>query len=261
MRYSNYTTYQQRQGRSVRKLVAVSVAVFALIVADILTQGAVRRPLIAAEQYWASAVQHATDAVMSTGIFASRYSLAQENTQLKEQIASYRSLALSASALQEQNAELAKMAHLSQVRPGITAAVASGESTIGTFLIAAGSREGVAVGDIVRADSGYVVGTVEAVQQTNALCRTVFAPGTTLDSQIANTAVVLEGRGGGNARGKALRDVDIEEGDTVTVPSLRGYPVATVGRVEADSADAFQEVYVRTPEDVSTLRYVYVERP
>lgn len=256
-RYSS----QSRPRTKARQFLLVTALALLVVAADALSGGGVRERLIPVAGALRTAINHTGSAIADTGFFASRSSLASENVALKEENARYKSLALAAEALKAQNDALAKMAHLSSVRPGVTAAIAGGESSVGTFLVSAGSRDGVAQGDIVRTDDGFVIGTVIELHDTTALCRSLFAPNTSIDAVIDGTHIALEGRGAGNARGKTLPSAAIAEGDVATAASVRGYPVAIVGHIDAGAADGFKEIYVRSPADISTLDYVYVERP
>lgn len=257
----NYYRPQQRPERWTRKLVLVTILALAIFALDVISGGMVRQPLWYLETRWKEAVAGSIDQVAATGIFSTAARLSDENAALREEVARYRSLALSAGALQQQNSALAKTARLALVRPGVTAPVVSSESSVGTFLVGAGRQDGVAAGDIIRADDGYAIAIVETVQETTALCRSIFAPRATIEAAVHDAHLQLEGRGGSNARGKAPRDASIAIGDVVSAASMRGYPIGQVGEIQQDSAGAFQEIYVRFPQDISAMRYVYIERP
>lgn len=255
-----YVTPVQSRTRT-RQFAFVTIAAFALIGIDVLSHGGIREKLVPVAAAVHAGIQNTGAAISEIGIFTSRTSLVSENVALREENARYKSLALSAEALRAENEALARMAHLSGTRPGVTATIAGGESSLGTFLVSAGSRDGVAMGDLVRTDNGFVIGTVIEVHDTVSFCRSLFAPNTSIDVVINGTHIALEGRGAGNARGKVLPSVAISDGDVATAASVRGYPIAIVGHIDADASDGFKEVYVRSPADISTIRYVYIERP
>jgi cell shape-determining protein MreC len=258
---NKYRPVQRTTHSGTRRLAYLSAIAIVVLAADFFTHGAVRQPLRYLETKWSQVVRTSVSDIAQSRMFASSAALSDENAVLREELARYRSLALSASALQQQNAALARTAKLALVRPGVTAPVASSESTLGTFLVGGGRQDGVAVGDIVRSDDGFVVGTVITVQETTALCRSIFAPGAMIDATVRDSHVQLQGRGASNARGQAPRDSKIAVGDLVTSASVRGYPIAEVGNVVQDSAGAFLEVYVRLPQEISAIRYVFIERP
>ncbi len=257
----NYYRPQQHSQRWARRLTLITVLAVSVFILDLVSGGIVRRPLWYAETLWRDTVARSLSELSSTGIFASSARLSDENAALREEVVRYRSLALSAGALQQQNAALARTARLALVRPGVTAPIVSSESSIGTFLVGAGRQDGVTAGDLIRSDDGFAIGLVETVQETTALCRSVFAPRAMIEATVGQAHIQLEGRGGSNGRGKAPRDAAIAIGDVVTSASMRGYPIGQVGQIEQDSAGAFQEIYVRFPQDISAMRYVYIERP
>lgn len=256
-----YVRPQPKRNEWVRRLAFLTAAVVLAFGVDVLSHGAISAALRGVEKKWSEVAGAANAQMASSALFANSTHLSEENAALREEVARYRSLALSAAALQEQNAALAKTAHLALVHPGVTAAVTSSESSLGTFLVGAGKQDGVSEGDIVRADDGTAIATILSVQETSALARSVFAPAVTLEVTAGGSHFTLEGRGASNARGKAPRDAVLSVGDSVSASDLRGYPVGQIGAIDQDSAGAFQEVYVRFAQDISATRYVYIERP
>lgn len=244
-----------------RVLAAATIVAILVLATDHLSGGFFRAQLWKLEAGWQRASQGASAGLGFFGIAGSESELARENETLRAQVAQYQTLALSAIALKEENATLSNLVHLSQARPGVTAPVISSETTTGIFLLGAGTREGVAIGDIVRGEDGYALGRVVDVSATTATCATVFAPGGDLEALIGDTALHLTGRGAGNGEGKAPRDAEILLGDVVTAPAYRGHPVATVGHVEIDAAGAYKGVLVRATRSIGSLRYVFIERP
>jgi cell shape-determining protein MreC len=261
MKYATYSTQAHEASLRTRRFVLTTMLVVVVFAADVISHGAIRAPLARLATSTQRTVEGVTDSVFATGYFSTHTQLSAENESLRSQLAHLQSVASSAAAVQAQNAELSKLAHLSQVHPGITTTVSSQESTFGTFYIAAGDRDGVANGDIIRSADGYAIATVIETQQSAALCRSVFAPNTSIDVLDGSERFTLEGRGGGNARGKAQRGAQVKEGDPVTAPSLRGYPVGIVGHTEGGASDAALDVYVRTSVAIDSTQYVYVERP
>ena len=244
-----------------RMLALVTAASVFVLAVDHFSGGSIRGQLWKIEDQWRTIAGSATASVGSIGYFGSQTSLVEENARLSAQLGQYQTLALSAIALKQENESLARLAGLSQVHPGVSAPVVSIESTGGVFHVGAGSREGVSAGDIVRGEDGYVLGRVVEVTATSAVCRSVFAPGSELEVLIGDTALELSGRGLGNGNGRAPRDSVIAVGDVVTSAAYRGYPVGTVGHIDADPTGAFQQVFVRASRSIDTVRLVFIERP
>lgn len=260
MKYARYSYEPEHRSRT-RKIATVTILSALVLGVDLASGGMVRGVAAALLQRVQSGATSVAESVLGSGFFESHLKLSEENAALRQELEKYQSLALSATALEAQNAELAKLAHLSQVRPGVTAAISSRESSMGTFFVAAGAREGVSAGDLVRTDDGFVVGVVVEAQQTSSLCKDVFAPGSTVDVLIGSARVQLEGKGGSNARGKAERSATISVGDVATAAAVSGYPVGFVGHVDSGATDAYQEVYIRSSRTIDTTRFVYIERP
>ncbi|MEN9413271.1 MAG: rod shape-determining protein MreC [Candidatus Parcubacteria bacterium] len=244
-----------------RTLLLVTLLAAAVLALDYFSLGFVRTQLWKVERVWHAASGSLVASVGVVGYVGSETTLVQENETLRAQVAQYQTLALSALQLKEENETLSKLVHLAQIQPGVTAPVASEESSTGIFIVGAGKREGVSVGDLVRAEDGYVLGKVLEVSATASVCRVVFAPNSATEALVGNTAVGMVGRGAGNGYGKAPRDADIAVGDVVTAAAYRGYPIGTVGHVESDAAGAYKEVFVRASRDVGSVRFVYIERP
>jgi cell shape-determining protein MreC len=157
---NRYRPIQRSTHSGTRRLAYLTAFAVVILAADLLSHGAIRQPLRYLETKWSQVVHAGFADIVNSRMFASSAALSDENALLREELTRYRSLALSASALQQQNAALARTAKLALVRPGVTAPVASSESTLGTFLVGGGRQDGIAVGDIVRSDDGFVVGTV-----------------------------------------------------------------------------------------------------
>ena len=96
------------------------------------------------------------------------------------------------------------------------------------------------------------------VSERTALVMQVFAPNTSTEAAIGSVSLVVEGRGGGNARAQAPRDAAIGEGDVVVSSRFRGLPIGVVGSITGDPASAHKEVYIGLPVNLATLRFVYV---
>lgn len=228
---------------------------------DYVSGGFFRAQLGYIEAQWRAVAGSATASVGSVGFFGSETALVEENARLRAQLGQYQTLALSAIALKQENESLSRLARYSSTHPGVSAPIISLESASGIFHVGAGVREGVSAGDIVRGEDGYVLGRVVEVSATSAICRSIFAPGSELDALIGDVAVTFTGRGSGNGAGRAPRDSEIAVGDVVTSAAYRGYPVGTVGHVDADPTGAFQTVFARTSRNIETVHLVFIERP
>ena len=256
--FSHRSLHGDKEGR--RRLFAMTALVVLIILIDTFTGGSVRAMVRnAAASVWLQS-EHARTAIGENGYFSSRRALANENAMLREQNAQYREKAVAHDVLAEENSQLRASLSLAQNKTGMTAPVVSSfkSSPYGTFLIGAGSGDPIAVGDFVVTQGGFVVGVVSEVLQKTSSVRGVFSAGEVTDALLGQTAVVVTGDGGGNAHTGVPRGVEVAEGDPVVAPAYGGRAIGIVGRVESSPTSPDQQVYIRLPVNLTTLRYVFV---
>jgi cell shape-determining protein MreC len=190
----------------------------------------------------------------------SRADLEAQNHALQEEINRLQDEAARATTLEQENSSLKDLLHVAGANVGITAPVTSSveSSPYGTFLIGAGSGEGVVKGQLVLTPGGFVVGTISDVGAHTATVSEIFAPLTKIDVTIDGTPVTLTGSGADNAQGNYPRDLPLSLSAPAIAPTLGGRPVGLVGKISSSSAMAAQDIYLRLPASLSSLRYVYV---
>lgn len=247
-----------RGGR--RRLAYATVLVLVILAMDMLSGGAIRSLVQRSFSAVWTASATARAAVVDSGFFAMRSSLAKENRSLREQLDVSTQKAAGYESLRQENEILRSLLRLSEGSAGITAPIISSvrSSPYGTFLVRAGAADGVVVGSLVVSQGGFVIGVVSDVSESVAMVREVFAGGGEIDAHIGGAIVVAQGRGGGNAVAEVPRGIEVREGDAVTAPQFASRPIGIVGRVEADSASAAQTVYVNQPVNLVSLKYVYI---
>lgn len=203
-------------------------------------------------------------AVRGTGFLATRAALEKENASLREQLARADTRTALYQALEEENQALRGIVHLTEREQGITARVVSSlrASPYGTFTVGAGKADGIAIGSLVMTSDagagGFVIGRVSDVGTHTALVTEFFAPNVSTEATIRGASIVLQGRGGGNARATVPRSVAVVAGDPVTSPLFGGRALGVVGAVHAESASAYSEVYVGFPVNLAATSFVYV---
>jgi cell shape-determining protein MreC len=250
----------QRNNSGRRKLLAATVLIIVLFLIDILSGGKIRagvRTLGSIVSEWTG---HATSGMVGSGFFASRAALESQNHTLSEEVAQLQERAAALAVAEQENEQLRGIVHLAQKVPGVTAPVVSSldVSPYGTFLIGAGSGDGIARGNLVLTEDGFVVGQVSDTSAHQSLVTELFAPGASVSAVADGTSVSLSGQGGGNARASVPRGIAIAPGDPVIAPGLGERPVGIVGEVASSSASASQDVFVRIPPNTSSLQFVYV---
>ncbi|MBI4087972.1 rod shape-determining protein MreC [Candidatus Kaiserbacteria bacterium] len=241
-------------------LATLIIAIF--FVFDVATGGALRSVARAGANFLWSAGSVAESAIFGSGYFSSRRALQAENDALERENAELKAEIAGFATLENENIELRELVRLAENVGGITAPIVSSvrASPYGTFMIGAGSAEGVVAGSIalVGGARGIVLGEVKEVYAHSALVQEVFAPGASVESELRGTSLTFEGHGGGNARAEAPRALEVREGDSVTSAQFSGRLIGIVGAVRAGSASAYQSIYIRTPVSRTEIRYVYV---
>ncbi|MBP9855781.1 MAG: hypothetical protein KBC48_00525 [Candidatus Pacebacteria bacterium] len=107
---------------------------------------------------------------------------------------------------------------------------------------------------------GVVLGEVVEVYPYSAKVRLFSSAGLELPvvvgpSKIPATAI---GRGGGNFIASMPRGVTVALGDLVTVPALGERVLATVGAVDNDPEEPLQKVYLKSPVNLFTLNWLWI---
>ena len=201
-------------------------------------------------------------AAVGSGFFSSRRALQVENETLKQELSRLEAEAVGFEALESENRELRGIVHIAEDVSGITAPIISSvrSSPYGTFIVGAGSADGISAGSVVMADGqrGFVIGQIAEVGEHSSLVEEIVAPGASAEGSVGGAELIFEGQGGGNARAEAPRAISIAEGDSVTSAMFGGRLIGVVGAVPADSASAYKSIYVRTPVSLSELQFVYV---
>lgn len=238
----------------------MSALVLVLLVVDWLSGGFLRAQVRSVGTAASRSLAAAAGAVQGSGAFASKASLEASNHALATELTALSERAAASDYLQQQNEELRTLVNLAQSSSGFTAPVVSSPtaSLYGTFSIGVSSAQSVQRGDLVLTPGGYVVGAVQDVGGGTALVSELFAPGATSQAELDGAAVTVTGQGGGNARADAPRGLAVAVGDVVFSPQFGQRPIGVVGAVASSSASAAQTVYLRLPDGLAALQFVYV---
>lgn len=207
-----------------------------------------------------SLVASVETSVADSGFFSTRAGLARENETLRQEIALHAEEIALAEFVRDENNALQELVRLAEGDAGISARVLSSFSSApyGTFLIGAGSRDGVQEGSIVLTPGGFVLGVVKSVSARSATVEALFAPSTETDMIVNDVAFRAEGHGGGNARAEVAREAAVAVGDTVTAPEYGGRAAGMIMHLESASSSATAVLSIRIPVNLDALRFVYV---
>lgn len=136
-----------------------------------------------------------------------------------------------------------------------------GRSLYDTFVIDAGSEEGITEGARVYGFGSVAIGTVSKVD-TNTATVLLYSSagretsGTMVESDIA---VTLIGRGGGEYEIRMPREVHFEVGQVVSLQSTTPAIFATIEKISTDPRDPFQRLLAKAPINLQNLKWVVVE--
>ena len=257
--FSSYAS-QTRRGR--RRLIATTVLAIVLIALDLLTGGGIRSIVRSTIALISNGVTHTENIIFGSGYFVSHASLAAQNTALKDQIATLEEQAALTQSLKDQNQSLASLVHLAQTTVGITAPITSSfvASPYGTFLVGAGSLDGVTVGSIVVTTENVAVGKVSSLSPHVALVTLFLSSGFVVDATLDGASSIVRGLGSGNGKTTVPHGMTVHVGDTVLAPEYGNRPIAVVGHVDTDPSNAAVQVLVGLPVNLSSLHYLYITK-
>lgn len=257
LRFS-YREQSAKTGR--RRLLGATLLALVIVLFNIVSGGrvtAIARSITARVSLDAQAI---VENVLGRGYFVSHATLAAQNESLQGQVAALTERVALSDTLSAEVSTLAELAHLATSTRGITAPIASSfiSSPYGTFLVGAGSAEGVTSSSIVLSSGGTVLGRVTSVSAHASTVVEIFASGHSLNVLIDGAAITARGVGLGNATAAVPHGVKVSVGDVVTAPELEGRPVGVVGHVDADTSSASTQTYIGLPVNLSVLKYVYI---
>ncbi|MBP9669459.1 MAG: rod shape-determining protein MreC [Candidatus Pacebacteria bacterium] len=237
---------------------ALVVAIF--FATEYFSQGAIRngaRDVAAA--VWSTS-RNAYDTTEASGFFQSKVSLARENQELKKEREELLTMQFQNDVLRAENASLRAFLNAHEAHPnGKVASVLSrpGVSPYDTFVIGIGSEDGVVPGDVVLVAAGLVLGEVKETGTRTSLVSLYSAPGYTRDVLLRDALLTYTGRGSGGGVVQAPRDLEVQAGDLLYLPDS-AFALGVVGHVAAKPEDAYHEVLVSPPTNLSALRFVEV---
>lgn len=129
-----------------------------------------------------------------------------------------------------------------------------------TLILDIGEKNNVYPGATVLAYGNIIIGKISEVSDHTSKAVLFSSPGEEYDGLVLgkNTPIKLSGRGGGNFISELPRAVPIAEGDQVYSVGLSPYLLGTVQNISSDPRDPFQTILIKSPVNVTELRFVEV---
>jgi rod shape-determining protein MreC len=196
-------------------------------------------------------------------LLSSKKSLVEENRQLKETLLKTDYYILARDFLHSENDDLKEaLGRKNGSRQSVLAyvLVKPGKTPYDQIIIDAGSNFGVSVGDLILAEGSVAVGEVIEVFDGTAKVGLYSSPNKTMTVLIGPNAVQAdaEGLGGGNFRVRLPKETGVKEGENIIIPSISNNVFGVIEKIESSSTDTFQDIYFKSPVNISELRLVEV---
>ncbi|MEI8339322.1 MAG: rod shape-determining protein MreC [bacterium] len=196
-------------------------------------------------------------------LLSAKKTLVEENRKLKETLLKTDYYILARDFLRSENDDLKEaLGRKSVSRQSVLAyvLVKPGKTPYDQIIIDAGENFGVAVGDLILAEGSVAVGEVIEVFGSTAKVSLYSSPNRKLTVLIGPNAVQAdaEGLGGGNFRVRLPKETGIKEGENIIIPSISNNVFGVIEKIESSDTDTFQDIYFKSPVNISELRLVEV---
>lgn len=258
----NYRQNHTNRGKkfAIAFFLAAGIAVF-YFTGDIIVRGisaAVHRvalPLLNAGGYAGDT------AIIFSSVFSSKQTLAEENTRLRRETEGMYMRLLSIDMLAAENRELKEILGRIEGKTMMLGTVLSRppSSPYDTFIIDLGAEK-VRVGDRVFVDGNVPAGVISRVHSRSSIVELFSAPEQKLDVLVGaeHIAAVARGKGNGNFEIVLPRDIEIRDGDIVSVPSSSIETLCLIGVIEKDANNPFQTIRCTSPFTINNVKWVEV---
>lgn len=211
-------------------------------------------------------VAHKTgDAVERSFSFLRNGEEASRNKELlQEYKSSYDELSLERELLVSENVMLRRELGLrgTDQLTGVSAAVLSYPpiTPFDVILVDAGSVDGVNVGDKVFAGDKIYIGTVSNVARNTAQVALFSTPDRKTEGLVARTetAIVLDGLGGGAFDFTAPEGFDIAVGDLIVTPGSERRALGRVAGIHEEENGSFATVFIEQPINIQNIQWVRI---
>ena len=239
------------------------VYVFLVLVFGVILISLLRTPVLSIfAPLWRSENMMALGLRNFSQMIRSKDALVRENLDLHQKLASYEILKKTASSLQSTEEELLSLFGRNFSLGSIVATVLvhPPETTYDVLVIDAGSSDGIKQGGKVFLPEGGVIGIISEVEENQSKVSLYSGSGIETNAYLerGNISIKLAGRGGGSFKLLLPRDVEIEVGDRVLLPSIRNELVGVVVEIVLAPTDSTKHVLVEGLANVNSLRFVVV---
>ncbi|HBM46088.1 MAG: hypothetical protein UT05_C0007G0036 [Parcubacteria group bacterium GW2011_GWF2_38_76] len=207
--------------------------------------------------------------------FNDKEELIKKNDYLAKQIGFFKFFELENKLIREENLELKRLLGregeffdaspltINKIQENkILAYVLSGPVTppYDSLILDAGSEMGVAMGDKIIDESGFVMGEIVESFYNYSKARLLSAYGLKTNVFLGDNKTMIEmvGMGGGNFFVAMPNDFNVKESDFAMYPGPDFKKVAIVSRIEGKEGEMFKNIFLSVPFNVREIGYVAV---
>jgi len=253
---------QTRQNRGGKKSIILTT-VIALLVFGIyyVFPGFFTQVTLAIAKPISKSIDAVASVFSNSQFFHSKADLVDENARLHKQNQDLEEKLISFDLLASQNEELRKFLGVRSKLTGVAVPVTMhpSQSPYDLLVLALSSENTVQVGNLVT-NGSVALGTVTEIAGKNAKVTLYTSPGTLTEGRIMKngTPVILKGVGGGNFVYTAPRELDIVEGDLISLSSNSDFALARVSHIEETDSDSFKMLRLSNITNIFSLTFVEI---
>lgn len=251
---------RQNRESGLRKAVFFTLIVILIGTVDVFLAGGLRSLARDALMPFGNSLTSAWSALMHYTDLSSRAELLDRVASLEAELNHFRERDSLFQVLARENGELRALSHMATSSDAISAAVASSfrASPYGTFVVAAGWRDGIEEGALAYSPDGFVLGTVADVGMRTSTVRFVLAPEARVEAVSGAVAFTLTGQGLMNGLARVPVEAPLAIGDLVFVPSLESEPIGIITHIASTTASVYSDVFVTLPTNMNVIRHVLI---
>lgn len=213
---------------------------------------------------WATSSYITTPFSSIAGYFSKQSELIARNIALEEELEKTRVKLLDYDLILKENQNLKEEFGRGSVSGKMLSVILSKppRSPYDTLVLDVGSENGVVPGSRVYIGENIVIGLITNITPRTSLVNLFSTSGEKQEVTLSRTgeSFLLEGRGGGNFKIEVPSDTDIVWGDTFVYPGISQSVIANVYYIDTSSQSSFKTVYLKTPTNVFSSKYVFVQK-
>ncbi len=196
-------------------------------------------------------------------LLKSKQSLINENNSLKGEIASTSEQIAITEIIRKENDDLKNLFGRENSKKDILASVLVKPylSPYDTLIIDAGTSNGIAVGDKVKSGTTHI-GYISEVYENYSKVVLYSSYGEKVKVLIGKNSIEkeAEGQGGGNFKVEVPRETDVNEGDSIIIPSISPNIFAVVEKIDYKENDAVENILFKNNINVQEINWVLVSK-